>query len=334
MRQTPCFCLPVLLETLSKLQNMLTAISSDDGSSLNSGHMDSNRICQAGDGSLQRAAEVTLGGASTPKFSLNKKQGSPVKSGSIGQNFGGTGVISPTIGSAPVSISEEATVMEACQLMAARRADALLVVNHPIKMGLTGIFTDKDLAYRVIAEGLDPRSTPLSKVMTHNPITFSHKRPLSEGLEIMVQKHFRHLPVIDDVTGAIIGLLDITQCMKEALETLERADKMAKNLNFALDLSRQTNQALSTNSNDPILTQASQLATILSERFAAPTLSTLFSTTSKTTPFISLKSTVLEAAKFMRDSKETAVLLVDDSKNGALVGIFTSKDMVLRVIAA
>lgn len=243
-----------------------------------------------------------------------------------------TGMCSSTVGSAPLAISEEATVMEACQLMASKRVDALLVVNHPIKMGLTGIFTDKDLTYRLVAEGFDPRSTTLSQVMTPHPVTFSHSKPISEGLQIMVEKHFRHLPVVDDVTGAIVGLLDITQCMKDALETMEKADKMARTLSTALEITSDSPQ--DANTLDPILLQASQLAGLLRDKFVAPTLSTMFAFNQKPPPILSLKNTVLEAAKLMKLSKETAILLIDESKNNALVGIITSKDIVIRVIAA
>lgn len=243
-----------------------------------------------------------------------------------------TGLCNSVIGSAPLAISEEATVMEACQLMASKRVDALLVVNHPIKMGLTGIFTDKDLTYRVVAEGLDPRSTTLSQVMTPHPVTFPHSKPISEGLQIMIEKHFRHLPVVDDITGAIVGLLDITQCMKEALETMEKADKMARTLSTALDITSDSPQDL--NTLDPILLQASQLAGLLRDKFVAPTLSTIFAFNQKPPPILSLKNTILEAAKLMKLSKETAILLIDESKNDSLVGIITSKDIVIRVIAA
>lgn len=94
-----------------------------------------------------------------------------------------------------LSIHEDATVLEACRLMAAKRADAILLTGAT--KSITGIFTDKDITYRVVSEGLDPNLTKVSSVMTRSPVSLPSSAPLSDGLKIMVQKHFRHLPVID-----------------------------------------------------------------------------------------------------------------------------------------
>ena len=108
------------------------------------------------------------------------------------------------------------TVADASQLCAAKRTDCVLVVDE--EEGLSGIFTAKDLAFRVstfpdfysttealwtfglaglmakvTAEGLDPRITPVSDIMTRNPMVTRDTTSATEALQLMVSKHFRHL---------------------------------------------------------------------------------------------------------------------------------------------
>ena len=90
-----------------------------------------------------------------------------------------------------LTVPENITVAEASQLCAAKRTDCVLVVDDD--EGLSGIFTAKDLAYRVTAEGLDPHSTPVSHIMTRTPMVTRDTTSATEALQLMVQRHFRHL---------------------------------------------------------------------------------------------------------------------------------------------
>ena len=58
---------------------------------------------------------------------------------------------------------------------------------------LSGIVTDKDLAFRVIAEGLDPHNTYLGEIMTRNPCTVTTSHNATDALNEMVNGGFRHL---------------------------------------------------------------------------------------------------------------------------------------------
>ena len=90
-----------------------------------------------------------------------------------------------------LTVPDNITVAEASQLCAAKRTDCVLVVDDD--EGLSGIFTAKDLAYRVSAEGLDPHSTPVSQIMTRSPMVTRDTTSATEALQLMVQRHFRHL---------------------------------------------------------------------------------------------------------------------------------------------
>jgi len=92
-----------------------------------------------------------------------------------------------------LTVPERMTVSDACQLCAAKRTDCVLVVDDD--EALSGIFTAKDLAYRVAAEGLDPRSTPVSQIMTKSPLVTRDTTSATEALQLMVERHFRHLVI-------------------------------------------------------------------------------------------------------------------------------------------
>ena len=73
-----------------------------------------------------------------------------------------------------------------------RHVGSVLIIDHD---NLEGIFTERDVVYRIIAEGLDPDLTELKKVMTEKPITIDLNESTSYALEIMQKGNFRHLPV-------------------------------------------------------------------------------------------------------------------------------------------
>lgn len=94
-----------------------------------------------------------------------------------------------------VALHASAKVFEAAAYMAAKRQDAVLIVDG--EGHLAGILTDKDLAYRVVANGLDPRTTAVSQAMTANPVSVTTNSNATEALNKMVAGHFRHLPVVE-----------------------------------------------------------------------------------------------------------------------------------------
>lgn len=90
-----------------------------------------------------------------------------------------------------LTVPEGMTVADAAQLCAAKRTDCVLVVDD--EEGLSGIFTAKDLAFRVTAESLDPRTTTVAQIMTKNPMVTRDTTSATEALQLMVSRHFRHL---------------------------------------------------------------------------------------------------------------------------------------------
>ena len=93
-------------------------------------------------------------------------------------------------------------VRDAARLMKHRRVGSVLVMNKDV---LEGIFTERDMVYRVVADGLDPDMTPLSKVMTANPDTIDACASALDALKAMNERGYRHLPVMDE--GRIVGVV-------------------------------------------------------------------------------------------------------------------------------
>ena len=71
---------------------------------------------------------------------------------------------------------------------------------------LLGICTERDLAFKVLAAGLDATSTPVGSVMTANPQTIHPEKPFGHALHLMYEGGFRHLPVVLP-DGRAIGVL-------------------------------------------------------------------------------------------------------------------------------
>ncbi len=105
-----------------------------------------------------------------------------------------------------IHLAPSVSVREAARLMSENHIGALLVMDEG---RLAGIFTERDALNRVLAEGRDPDSTPLSEVMTRDPVTVSPQTAAAQALRLIGEIGFRHLPVVeDDEVYGIISLRD------------------------------------------------------------------------------------------------------------------------------
>ncbi|XP_021286284.1 CBS domain-containing protein CBSCBSPB5-like isoform X2 [Herrania umbratica] len=216
-----------------------------------------------------------------------------------------------------LTVPESTNIYEACRRMAARRVDALLLTDSNAL--LCGILTDKDIATRVIAQELNLEETPVSKVMTRNPVFVLSDTLAVEALQKMVQGKFRHLPVVEN--GEVIALLDIAKCLYDAIARMERAAEKGKAIAAAVE-------GVEKNWGTSFAGQNTFIEA-LRERMFRPSLSTIISDNSKIVK-VSPTDSVLATAKKMLESRlSSAVVTVENKPRG----ILTSKDILMRVIS-
>ncbi|XP_027356109.1 CBS domain-containing protein CBSCBSPB1 isoform X2 [Abrus precatorius] len=212
-----------------------------------------------------------------------------------------------------LTVPETTTVYEACRRMAARRVDALLLTDSNAL--LCGILTDKDIATRVIAKEVNLEDTPVSKVMTRNPVFVLSETLAVEALQKMVQGKFRHLPVVEN--GEVLALLDIAKCLYDAIARMERAAEKGKAIAAAVEGVEKHWES-----------NTSFIET-LREQIFKPSLSTIIPENSKLVT-VSPTDSVLTTTKKMVEHRTSCAVVAVDSKPR---GIFTSKDILMRVIA-
>jgi CBS domain-containing protein len=112
-----------------------------------------------------------------------------------------------------VSASGVMTVRDAARLMRKHRVGAVMVVEDG---KLAGVFTERDVLNRVVAEDKDPRVTPLAEVMTRDPLTVHPEQQFSDALHLMHEHGFRHVPVVED--GRPVGVVSARDALGPELE--------------------------------------------------------------------------------------------------------------------
>ncbi|KAJ2159549.1 hypothetical protein GGF46_002958 [Coemansia sp. RSA 552] len=277
------------------------------------------------DSIIRKKAEADL----NKKMGQNRQRGAgdsgaqgtaAAAAGSGGRKRAPAGTVAALRPAAALTVRDGISITEASQLMAAKRADSVLVVDDDER--LAGIFTAKDVAFRVVAEGLDARTTHVRDIATRDPLCVTSDTEATDALNLMVGRGFRHLPVCNE-EGDVVGLLDIIRCMYEALEKMERAHQSSKALYAAIE---GVGKEWSVHSE-----QMMSFVSTLRERMSFPDMTTVLDGADPV--IVGPKTPVMEIARLMRAARVTASLVVDDD-TGAIAGIFTSKDIVLRVIAA
>ena len=109
----------------------------------------------------------------------------------------------------------DVSVAEAAQRMMTDDVGSLAVVHDG---ELVGIFTERDVL-RSVADGLDPKSSKVSEVMTPDPDSLSPEITIEDAAAWMMAAGYRHLPVIAD--GNLIGMVSIKDVMWALLEERE-----------------------------------------------------------------------------------------------------------------
>ena len=121
------------------------------------------------------------------------------------------------IASTPAAIvTTQSSVTDAVKRMSEKRVGAVAVLD---KGKLAGIFTERDVMMRVVLEGREPKTTKMSEVMTKQVETVREDMSYGEALRLMVERHFRHLPVISS-NGQVLGILSVRNVLQHTVEDL------------------------------------------------------------------------------------------------------------------
>ena len=111
-----------------------------------------------------------------------------------------------------LSISPQATVLDALKMMADYEVGALVVLDGE---RLSGIFSERDYARKVILQGKASKDTAVSEIMTHKVVCVKPDQSVEECMALMTDKRIRHLPVLED--KKVIGVISIGDVVKEVI---------------------------------------------------------------------------------------------------------------------
>lgn len=112
------------------------------------------------------------------------------------------------------TVEADNTVISALRVMANRGIGAVLVTDNG---ALAGIFSERDYARKVVLQGKDSATTPVRDIMTSKLIHVTPDMTVDQAMQLMSDKHIRHLPVLD-TAGSLVGVISIGDMVKETIE--------------------------------------------------------------------------------------------------------------------
>src|SRR5258706_8411541 len=116
-----------------------------------------------------------------------------------------------------IYVAKTATVHEAITLMTQKRIGAVVVIEDG---RAAGIFSERDLMAKVVLDRRDPDKTTIAQVMTSPVLTVLTDSKPQDALQLMLDRHIRHLPIAD-AEGRVVGMLSIRDLMAEQIEELK-----------------------------------------------------------------------------------------------------------------
>ena len=122
------------------------------------------------------------------------------------------------------------TAFEAAQLMRSEDVGPIPIVTDAESKKLVGIVTDRDLVLKVVAEGLDPKSTRLKDVMSMDLFTGRSDEEADKAIELMQEHQVRRIPVVDE-SGCLVGIIsqaDVATRIDEPDKTAETVEEISK----------------------------------------------------------------------------------------------------------
>lgn len=111
------------------------------------------------------------------------------------------------------TIGPDDSVLDALKLLAEKNIGALPVVEGS---QVVGIVSERDYARKLVLKGRSSAATPVREIMSAPVVTVEPKQKLDFCMNLMTDRHLRHLPVVDN--GRLLGLLSIGDMVKETID--------------------------------------------------------------------------------------------------------------------
>ena len=110
------------------------------------------------------------------------------------------------------SVEPKATIFEALEIMSEKEIGALLVMEDG---KLTGIFSERDYARKVILKGKSSKETPVGELMTKKVFYIDSQKTINDCMAMMTAKRIRHVPVIED--NQVMGIVTIGDVVNQII---------------------------------------------------------------------------------------------------------------------
>ncbi len=117
----------------------------------------------------------------------------------------------------PATVSVLATVEEAVNKMLDKDVGAVAVIDE--QGVVAGMFTERDVLAKFALAGRDPAATPVRELMSPMVEMATAETTPAEAFRVMLERHYRHLPVVDD-QGKVLGILSIRNILEARIDDL------------------------------------------------------------------------------------------------------------------
>ena len=112
------------------------------------------------------------------------------------------------------SVTGQVSVYEAIKEMSEKNIGAILVIEDE---KLKGILSERDYARKIVLKGKLSRETLVKDIMTEHVLTVTTDDTIEKCMEIMTQKHIRHLPIVEN--DRVLGMISIGDVVNGIIES-------------------------------------------------------------------------------------------------------------------